>query len=111
MTRFYIEAIWSEDGVGVELHAIEPLPPGQAQRMIQRGTLNADDEQVTRRRIGEFTVAYPEGAFPMKVRRRALDWLAEHAGMTAADSFELQRWTQETGAVLARLEAAAARTL
>jgi hypothetical protein len=105
MARFYIEATWRSDGVAVEMDRVEPLTPERVQRMIERGVLRTEDDRLVRRRVGELTVPYPDGGFPKRVRRAALDWLAEHAGMTEADSFELQMATDDARQVLARLEA------
>lgn len=71
--------------------------------------LKPDDELVGNMQIGEFVVDYPDGAFPKKVRRAALDWLEQNAGMTADDSFELQHWAQDIRELLARLETAVSR--
>lgn len=106
MAQFYIEETIGPDGAEVVLHRVEPLAPDQAQRLIARGMLKPDDEPVGRTQIGAFTVDYPDGAFPKKVRRAALAWLAEHAGMTEADSVEIQLATREGLELLARIEAA-----
>ena len=106
MARFYIEETFGPDGARVELHRIEPIDPAQAARLIARGMLKADDERTASRKVGEFTLDYPAGGFPKKVRRAALEWLREHEGMTDADSFEIQIATQDAREVLARIEAA-----
>lgn len=106
MARFNVQETWREHGVDVELYRVQPLEPGHAARLIERGMLKADDEPVGQFKIGEFTIGYPEGGFPKKVRRAALAWLAEHAGMTEADSVEIQLSTDGVDEVLARLEAA-----
>lgn len=86
--RFYIEATWGTDGVEVRLDRVEPRAP----------------EEV-RRTIGELVVPYPDGGFQKRVRRAALDYLAEHEGMTDADSFEIQYATHDGLEVLAQIEA------
>ena len=105
MTRFYIEATWQTGGVAVEMDRVVPLTPEQAQRMIDRGMLKPDDDPITLRKVGELTVPYPDGGFPKRVRRTALDWLREHEGMTEADSFEFLLATDDAREVLARVEA------
>lgn len=45
---------------------------------------------------------------PKRMRRAALEWLAEHAGMTDDDSYELQLAVHDHLEVLARIEAAVA---
>lgn len=108
MTHFHIEATWRDGGVDVECYRIEPLTPEHAARLVEVGMLKPTDEKLTQVKVGEFVVPYPDGGFPKRVRRAALDWLAEHAGYTHADTFELQMWTGEVKETLARLEAAAA---
>lgn len=109
MARFYVEETWGDGGVEVVLYRIAPIRPEHAAHMRERGALGPDDEPVGRVQIGEFTVDYPDGGFPKKVRRAALDWLVEHAGMTDADSIEIQLWTNGLRELLERLEAAVAR--
>ena len=106
MARFYVEETWRDGGVDVELYRVKQMTPEQAARMIERGMLRPDDEQFERVQIGEFVVDYPDGGFPKKVRRAALDWLTEHAGRTDADSIEIQIATKDALEVLDRITAA-----
>lgn len=109
MRKFHIEATWRETGVQVQMDRIIPVPPEQAARMIERGILRADDEPVAREQIGEITITYPEGGIPKRVRRAALDWLTQHAGMTDDDTYELHVAVHADLEALARLEAAHGR--
>jgi len=104
VARFYVEETWRDGGVDVTLFRVEPFPAEHAARMIERGMLKPDDEPVGPVKRGEFTVTEPMAMSPKRVRRAALAWLAEHEGMTEADSVEIQVGTAAALEVLARIE-------
>lgn len=106
MRRFHIEATWHDGYVEVQLDRIAPLNPEQHWRMLERGMMKPDDDPVGRTEIGRFQLTEPMQMTPKRVRRAALEWLAEHAGMTDDDSYELQLAVHDHLEVLARIEAA-----
>lgn len=106
MARFYAEATWRDGGVDVECYRIDPLPPDRAARLIERGMLKADDEQVGQVKVGALVVDYPDGGYPKRVRRAIAEWLAEHAGYGDGDSIDILMSTEDVRGLLERLEAA-----
>lgn len=108
MRRYHIEATWHDGYVEIELDRIAPLTPAQHQRMLDTGMMRPDDDPVARTEIGRIRVTDPAAMTPKRVRRAALAWLAEHAGMTDDDSYELQYAVRTDLDALARLEASPA---
>jgi hypothetical protein len=106
MRRFHVDATWRDGAVEVTLDRIEPLDPQQHQRMLQRGMMKPDDDPVGRSEIGRIEITEPRQMTPKRVRRAALDWLAEHAGMSDDDSYEMQIAVKSDLDALTRLEAA-----
>lgn len=106
MRRFRIEATW-HDGpeVRVEFERIESLSAEQVARMRASGMLRADDEPVGGLHLGQLVIEDPIAMTPKRVRRMALRWLAENAGMTETDSYEMQIAVRADLEALARLEA------
>lgn len=106
MRRFHIEATWHDGYVEVALDHIEPLDPEHHQLLLERGMMKPDDDPVGRTEVGRIQLTEPTQMTPKRVRRTALTWLAEHAGMTDDDSYELQLAVHDHLEVLARIEAA-----
>ncbi len=104
MARFRIEATWHDDRVDLCFERCVRLEPDHAARLRARGMLGPDDDAMASTPIGEMAVTEPRKMTPKRVRRAGLDWLAEHAGMIADDSFELQIAVQGDLEALTRLE-------
>jgi len=110
MNRYRIDATWRlDDGdpsVRLEFEKIERYDEAQQARLVAVGMLRPDDDPVGRASIGELVVTELADMTPKRVRRTALAWLAENAGMRPEDSYELHTATQDAREVLARIEAA-----
>lgn len=110
MARYKIEATWGEvDGspvVELEFDRLKRLDDEAAERLISIGHMQAGD-----RTVWEVLGAQQVKDLPLMTQRRvreaALEWLAEHAGMTPDDSFELYHWLRADRDALGQIEASA----
>jgi hypothetical protein len=113
MARFKIEATWDEDPDGapvvqVEYARLEQIDDTAFAQMVSVGHMRPDDEPVVWDVLGDELVTDLPLLSPKRVRRHALDWLAEHAQMVGADSFELVIWQRAGRDALEQIEAAIA---
>lgn len=113
MTRFKIDATWGEDVDGapvvdLEFARLEAIDDIAFTQMVSVGHMRPDDEPVVWDVLGEDRVTDLLLMTPKRVRAAALTWLAEHAGMMGADSFELYVWQRAGRDALERIEAALA---
>lgn len=69
------------------------------------GNLIDDEHPNVRRMIGATKVSHPDLVTLLRVRKVALEWLRDNAGMTGSDSFELRVSTQADVEFLDRLAA------
>ncbi|HEY1820389.1 MAG TPA: hypothetical protein VGG83_10700 [Trebonia sp.] len=108
MARYRIEATWDDDGVRLQYGRATRIPPEHEARMRERGMLGPDDEPVSIQQLGQSHITDKAQMTNKHVRRTALAWLAEHAGMTDADSYEMQLAVRSHLEALGRLEASTA---
>lgn len=111
MAYYQAEATWRPDESGERLEvALEffRLALSADGAPVGLGDLLGEDAPRERRSLGRMLVAEPALITPLRVRRAALEWLRDVAGMTGADSLEYRIATQADVEFLDRLTAPAA---
>lgn len=108
MAYYYVEATWKPAGarlvVDVEFYRTAASgSPMDAD--VSLGGLLAEDVALSRRLLGQIRIDDPFEITPLRVRRRAIGWLRDVAGMTGGDVLEMSRATQADIAFLDRLAA------
>lgn len=106
MARYHIDATWNDGYVELEFRWAAPLTPEHAAHLTEAGMLRADDEPVSQVQLGQLRITEPMQMTTKRVRAAAVAWLAEHAGYTDTDSYEMLLAVRGTLDALERLEAA-----